>query len=105
MLLWVLGFSVGTTASWLQFKRAADSSGWTAVWYFVLGNVIGAICPIALTFALRRGHPNLVYALALGGSFALLQIVSWRLFRQPMSVAQWSGVGCVGLGVVLLQLR
>jgi multidrug transporter EmrE-like cation transporter len=105
VLACILGFMTASAWSGVQFKLAADSTGRTALWHFIIGNVIGAFGPLALTFALKLAHPNIVYALCFGGAFALLQIVSWRLFHQPLSPIQWAGVGCVGLGILLLQIR
>jgi multidrug transporter EmrE-like cation transporter len=101
----VAGFIVASAWSGVLFKLAAENSGRTAVWHFVLGNLIGALGPVALTLALKRGHPNVIYALCFGGAFTLLQLASWRLFHQPLSVTQWAGVGCVAIGIFLLQVR
>src|SRR5918992_785188 len=98
-VLYVVGFIIASASSSITFKLAADSSGKRAIWYYVIGNVIGALGPLALTFALKRAGPNLVYALCYGGAFAILQIVSWRLFREPLSIYQWAGVACVGIGI------
>jgi multidrug transporter EmrE-like cation transporter len=105
VVICVVGFMIASAWSSVQFKFAAEYSGRTAVWYFILGNVIGAVGPVALTFALKRANPNIVYALCFGGAFTLLQVVSWRLFRQPLSVFQWIGIGCVAVGIFLLQIR
>lgn len=63
----IAGFVTVNTWSAMLFKFAADGSGRNAVWYYVLGNIIGAFGPLALTFALKRGHPNVIYASALAG--------------------------------------
>jgi multidrug transporter EmrE-like cation transporter len=101
----VIAFAIASAWSGIHFKFAAASAGKTALWHFVIGNLIGAGSPLALTFALKGGNPNLVYALCFGCAFALLQLVSWRMFQEPLSVMQWAGVGCVGLGVLLLQMK
>jgi multidrug transporter EmrE-like cation transporter len=105
VVICVVGFMITSAWSSVQFKFAAENSGRTAVWYFILGNVIAAMGPVALTLALKRANPNIVYALCFGGAFTLLQVVSWRLFNQPLSVFQWVGIGCVAAGIFLLQIR
>ena len=72
--------------------------------YFIAGNIIGVLGPIALTFALKILNPNVTYALCYGTAFAVLQIVAWRLFQQPLSNWQVAGIVCVGVGVCLLQI-
>ena len=101
--VFVGGFVVANTWSAILFKLAADYAGKKAVWYYVVGNLVGALGPLALTFALKRGNPNIIYALCFGCSFAAVQIVSSRYFHQPLSIQQWAGVGSVGIGICLLQ--
>ena len=105
LFFFLVCFMVANTWSSIQFKLASASSGKTALWHFVAGNVIGFLGPVALTFALKHGKPNLIYAMCFGGAFALLQLVSWRLFEQQLTPFQWAGIGCVGVGIILLQLK
>ena len=106
-LLWpfVILFMLASAGSGMLFKLAADSSGRTALWYFVVGNVVGFLCPVALTFGLKHGNPNAVYAFCYGGAFALLQVASSWMFKQPLSLLQWTGIVAVGAGIFLLQIR
>lgn len=101
----VVGCMIASAWSCVQFKLAADETGRKAIWHFIWGNLIGAVGPVALTFALKRAHPNVVYALCFGCAFTLLQLVSWRLFQQPLSSYQWAGIACVAAGIFLLQIR
>lgn len=101
---YVLLFIAGTVLSSIEFKFAAENSGRKAVWHFIGGNIIGVLGPIALTLALRKLNPNITYALCYGTAFAVLQVVAWRLFRQPMSQWQIAGIILVGVGVCLLQV-
>ena len=103
LFVFVGGFVVANTWSAILFKLAADDAGKKAVWSYVVGNLIGALGPLALTFALKRGHPNVIYALCFGCSFAAVQIMSSRYFHQPLSMLQWAGVAAVGIGICLLQ--
>ena len=104
MALYVLLFIVGNVLSAIEFKFAAENTGRKALWHFIGGNVVGVLGPIALTLALRVMNPNVTYALCYGTAFAALQLVSWRLFQQPLSSAQWAGVALVGAGICLLQV-
>jgi multidrug transporter EmrE-like cation transporter len=101
----VLGYAFASAGSCVFFKLAAQNAGKTAIWYFVSGNVIGALCPIALTLALRGTSPSIIYALCFGGAFALVQLVTWHLFQEPLSSWQWTGIVMVGLGILMLQIR
>jgi multidrug transporter EmrE-like cation transporter len=105
LVLYVVAFAISNAWSGIQFKFAAQSTGRTALLHFIIGNLIAACGPVALTFALKRGHPNVVYALCFGTAFVVLQLAAWRVFQQPLSLTQWAGVGCVGAGIFLLQVR
>lgn len=102
--IWVLGFVIANTWASILFKLAAENSGRKAIWYYVIGNIIGALGPLALTLGLKGGNPNVVYALCYGGAFTVLQIVSWRMFNQPLSSFQWAGIASVTVGIWLLQI-
>lgn len=104
-VLCVAGFIAANAGSSILFKYAADAKGSAALWKFVIGNFIGFVAPIALTFALKRSNPNITYALCYGGAFAALQLISWKLFNQSLGVVQWVGVGLVGAGILLLQVK
>jgi multidrug transporter EmrE-like cation transporter len=105
VLMCVAGFAAASTWSAIHFKFAADASGKKAIWHFVAGNIIGAIGPVALTFALKQTSSSLAYALCYGCAFAVLQLVCWRLFNQALSMWQWTGIVLVGIGIFLLQVR
>ena len=104
MGFYVLMFITGTVLSNIAFKYAAENSGRKALGYFVFGNIIGVLGPIALTLTLRVSNPNIAYALCYGTALAAVQIVAWRLFNQPLSHWQIAGIICVGVGVCLLQV-
>lgn len=104
MGFYVLLFISGTVLSSIAFKYAAENAGRKALGYFIFGNIVGVLGPIALTLALRVSNPNITYALCYGTAFAALQIVAWRLFQQPLSHWQVAGIICVGIGVCLLHV-
>lgn len=89
----------------LCLKFASQRNGWPAVAVFMAGNLIGFCAASLLTLTLRGRNPNLIYALCLGGGFCMLQLLSWLIFRMPLSGWQWMGVGLIACGMVCLQLR
>jgi multidrug transporter EmrE-like cation transporter len=101
---YVLLFVTGTVLSSIEFKFAAEHTGRKALWHFISGNLIGVLGPIALTLALRVLNPNVTYALCYGTAFAVLQLVAWRVFHQPLSHWQVAGIVFVGIGVSLLHM-
>lgn len=101
---YVLLFVAGTVLSSIEFKFAAEHTGRKALLHFIGGNLIGVLGPIALTLALRVLNPNVTYALCYGTAFAVLQLVAWRLFHQPLSQWQVAGIVLVGVGVCLLHV-
>lgn len=102
---YVTGFIAAQVSSMLCFKFVAESSGKTALKLFLLGNGIGFFCTVFLPLALKNQNPNLIYALCLGGGFCLLQFFSYFFFNVMLSPWQWSGIGCVALGMILLQIK
>lgn len=104
-VLFIAGFVVSSTGASLVFKAAADAAGWAAFRFFLLGNLIGVWAPVCLMYALKGTNPNIVYAACYGIGFCALQAASFQLFQQPLSAWQWAGVGVVGVGILLLQIR
>ncbi len=101
----VVVFICASVGSSLLFRVAAQHEGKTAIGYFILGNCVGLAVSISLTLALRGTNPNFIYAMCLGGAFCVLQLVSMLLFKQPLSLVQWVGVGLVACGLVLLPFK
>ena len=104
MGFYVLLFIAGTVLSSITFKYAAEATGRKSLWYFIAGNIVGVLGPIALTLALKVSNANITYALCYGTAFAALQIVAWGLFKQPLSHWQIGGIVLVGIGVCLLHV-
>ena len=103
--LLVFIYAVAMAGANILLKFASQSTGLQWWIYFALANATGFSCVVVLPFALKLGNPNLVYALAIGGGFTLVQISSCLLFREPLSQCQWSGVALVALGLILLQIK
>src|SRR5688572_6020546 len=74
--LCIVGYAIVNASSGILFKFAAENSARKALWYFIWGNLIGFLGPVALTLALKQGNPSVVYGLCFGGAFAVLQILS-----------------------------
>ncbi|MEZ5405067.1 MAG: hypothetical protein R3F23_02480 [Verrucomicrobiia bacterium] len=104
-LFYVAGFIAAQVGSMICFKYVSENSGKAALKLFLLGNTIGFFCTIFLPLALKNQNPNLIYALCLGGGFCLLQLSSYYFFSVPLSNPQWLGIFCVGLGMILLQIK
>jgi len=89
----------------LLLRVAGQYQGWKAAAVFIVGNISGFVAALVLTLTLRGRHPNLVYALCLGGGFCVLQLMSRMLFRMPLTPWQWCGIGLIAAGVVCLQIE
>jgi len=72
--------------------------------WFVVGNVIGFLCAVFLTLALRNRSPKLICALCFGGGFFFLQLSSCVLFKSALTVWQWFAICLIGSGIVLLRV-
>ncbi len=103
--LLVSGYIVAVAGSNLCFKLADVPSQARAIWFFIAGNAIGFFCTIFITLALRGRNPNVIYAICLGGGFCALQLASLLVFKTPLSVIQWLGVGLIGFGIICLQFK
>ena len=105
LALCLLLFIVAQAASALLFKLTSGASGLAWWLYFIAGNAVGFGCPVGLTLALKGNNPNLVYAIAFGGGFCLIQFSAWWFFREPLSPWQWSGIVFILCGIFFLQIR
>lgn len=103
--IFIILFIITSTASSLLFRVASQHTGRPALLYFILGNLCGFGVSVSLTLALHWGHANMVYAMAFGGAFCILQVVSWLMFKEPLTTIQWTGVGLVAAGMFLLPLK
>jgi multidrug transporter EmrE-like cation transporter len=107
MMLWFLiaAYACSMAGANLCLKYAAMAHG-TAAWaWFAAANVVGFLCVASLPFALKLAPANVVYALAIGLGYLVLQVAGFLLFREPLSTWQWTGITLVGMGTFLLQLK
>lgn len=62
------------------------------------------LCFLALTRALRVIPMSIAYAVWSGIGIALVSLVGWVLFDQPLNLGQMAGIGLILVGAVVLQL-
>lgn len=98
-------YALAMAGSNLLLKVVANSTGWRWWLWFAAANAVGFSCVVVMPVALRLGPAPLVYAVAIGLGFTALQVGAWLIFREPLSVVQWAGVGCVAAGLVMLQWK
>ncbi len=103
--LLIFGYIVAFAFGNLCFKKAGDRSGFWWIWFFTLGNTICFLSTFFETWALAGRNPNVIFAACLGGGFCALQLVSFLVFKTPLSTFQWAGIGLISLGIILLQIK
>lgn len=101
----VLAFIAFSVTGSLCLRVAGQHHGGPAVAWFIAGNASGFVAATLLTLTLRGRHPNIIYALCLGGGFCALQLAARLLFHVPLSPAQWLGVSLIAAGMIVLQVR
>jgi multidrug transporter EmrE-like cation transporter len=80
-----------------------DVMFWSAIGYFVLGNIVGLTTTIGKTIALRDNPPNLIYALVSAPSVILIHLaLAWK-FNTNLVPMQWLAIGVIVCGAILLQ--
>lgn len=105
-LAWLIGaYALGMAGANLLLKLAALQTGWKAWVFFGAANVTGFTCVVVMPFALKLAPAHVVYAWALGLGFCLLQVMTAVCFKEGINGWQWAGMGCVALGLVLMQIR
>jgi len=104
-VLLLVGFVAFYTGDNVCLRYASERVGWAWFGWFAAGNALGFIATLMLTLALRAQHPNIIFALAQGGGFCVLQLTAFWLFRIPLSPLQWVGVGLIAAGILCVQLR
>jgi small multidrug resistance pump len=70
----------------------------------VLVAVCYAVCFVALTRALRVIPMSIAYAVWSGIGIALVSVIGWVMFDQPLNLGQMAGIGLILVGAVVLQL-
>ncbi len=97
-LLGAIAFEVaGTTA--MKF-----SEGFTRVWPSVAMMVFYLLSLGALTLALKRFDMSMAYAIWSGVGTALITVVGFYLFKEPVSLLKIGSIALIIVGVVGLHL-
>ena len=97
-LLGAIVFEVaGTTA--MKF-----SEGFTRVWPSVVMMVFYLLSLGALTLALKRFDMSMAYAIWSGVGTALITVVGFYLFKEPVSLLKIGSIALIIVGVVGLHL-
>jgi small multidrug resistance pump len=63
-----------------------------------------AACFLALTRALRVIPVSVAYAVWSGVGIALVSLIGWVLFDQPLNAGELLGIGLILVGTVVIQL-
>ncbi|HEY3397019.1 MAG TPA: hypothetical protein VGM19_05095 [Armatimonadota bacterium] len=84
----------------IKWGSAVPGRWW---WGFFIGNLFGApsLLLAMKVYGLMKAHPNVVLALATGGSFLFAQLAMAYFFPSRFTVAQIAGLATVGVGMVL----
>jgi len=97
-LIAAIAFEVaGTTAMKM-------SEGFTKTWPSVAMGAFYLLSLTALTFALKRFDMSMAYAIWSGLGTALITVVGFYLFKEPLGLVKIVSIGLIILGVVGLQL-
>ena len=97
-LIAAIAFEVaGTTAMKM-------SEGFTKTWPSVAMGVFYILSLAALTFALKRFDMSMAYAIWSGLGTALITVVGFYLFEEPLGLVKIASIGLIILGVVGLHL-
>lgn len=104
-LPFTLGYAVCMASSHLLLKILSQNSFGKGVLLFGLANGIGFLGMVLLPVALIKGPAPLIYALAIGGGFTLLQIGCWVLFPRAVTLTEIMGIFLIVAGLSLLASR
>lgn len=101
IVVWLLSFYAFQIVAALFFKYGADHP--EHFWHgFLAGNVFGASSIFFLMKLYTLMQVNLAGAIAGGGTFVLVNIALVLVFRERLTVIQYSGLLAVALGIALV---
>jgi drug/metabolite transporter (DMT)-like permease len=69
--------------------------------FFVVGNVFGIASTWFVMRLYQQGSANVVMALTSSLGFVSVQLVYWWLYRSPLDLLQWGGIGIVLVGTLM----
>ncbi|NLX12285.1 MAG: EamA family transporter [Phycisphaerales bacterium] len=71
-------------------------------WVLLGGLLLFAGNVVLYTYALHRIKISAAYPVMVGGGFAIIAVVAWKILDEHLSPGQWVGVGLVLAGVYLI---
>lgn len=81
----------------------ARTEGFTRAAPALLTAACYAVCFLALTRALRVIPVSVAYAIWSGIGIALVSLIAWVLFDQPLGLGELVGIGLILAGTVVIQ--
>lgn len=81
----------------------ARTQGFTLLQPTLITVACYALCFLTLTQALRTIPVSIAYAVWSGIGIALVTVIAWVLFDQPMSAGELAGIGLILTGTVIVQ--
>jgi len=66
------------------------------------GLLLFAANVVLYTYALHRIKISAAYPVMVGGGFAIIAVVAWKVLDEHLSASQWAGVGLVLAGIYLI---
>jgi small multidrug resistance pump len=97
LLVAIVSGAVGTSA-------LSRTNGFTVWEPTVLMGACYAACFLALTQALRVIPMSIAYAVWSGVGIALVSVIAWVMFDQPLNAGELLGIGLILVGAVVIQL-
>lgn len=97
LLLAIVSGATGTSA-------LSRTQGFTVLQPALVTAAGYAMCFLALTRALRVIPMPIAYAVWSGVGIALVSVIGWVLFAQPLDAGELLGIGLILAGTVVIQL-
>lgn len=88
-------------ALWMKWGATAPDRYW---WGFLLANSFGVGSLLFIINLYKVWPAGVVVAIASGGSFLLIQVALYLVFRDRLTLSSWCGVLLIFVGLVLVGL-
>ena len=100
IILLLLGYwAFGVAGGLLATEGGSDEAHrWL---YFIATNAMGIPSTALLMGVYSRMNVNLAMVIATSGAFVLGQLALWAVYRAPITLTEWIGIGLVGVGIAL----
>ena len=101
LAIYITAYFLTQIAAHLIFRWGGITPG--MYWYgFVLGNIFGISSMLPYIFMFRMLTPAQAVAIGSGGTFLLLQIFMYLVFRQPLNLISTLGIGVIFFGILIV---